>query len=137
MAEFALCPTNVAFLRVQTGVFDPAIVGDKAKWYSHQLDLVSFGTWNDATASIASSCFDYKSLSSGCGGVSRTIESSDDDEDDDDENGSSDDDGARSDGSSSSSYSSLSDFVTEMVNSDVSNFISSECCVMTLVTTHE
>lgn len=46
-AEWSLCPTNVAFLRVQTGVFDPTVVGDKAKWFSHQLDPIFFKVWNE------------------------------------------------------------------------------------------
>ena len=36
-AEFALSPTNVVFLRVQTGVFDPLLIGDKPKWYCQGL----------------------------------------------------------------------------------------------------
>jgi len=31
-AEWILSPDNVAFLRVQTGVYDPALIGDKPKW---------------------------------------------------------------------------------------------------------
>ena len=43
-AEFALSPTNVVFLRVQTGVFDPLLIGDKPKWYcqglhKHSVDI--------------------------------------------------------------------------------------------------
>ena len=120
MAEWSLCPTNVAFMRIQTNVFDPSIVGDKPKWFSHQLDSINFTAWNEALASIASSCFDYSSLTSGCGGLSRTIDSSSDEDED-----------KRSlseGGGSSSSYSSLDDFVTEMVNSDIGNFASRKPC---------
>lgn len=119
MAEWSLCPTNVAFMRIQTNVFDPSIVGDKSKWFSHQLDSINFTAWNEALASIASSCFDYSSLTSGCGGFSRTIDSS---SDEDEEKRS------LSEGGSSSSYSSLDEFVTEMVNSDIGNFASRKPC---------
>lgn len=45
MAEWVLCPDNVAFLRIQTGVLDPAIVGDKPKWYEHQLEPLRYKIW--------------------------------------------------------------------------------------------
>ena len=32
----------MAFLRVQTGVYDPALIGDKPKWYSRDLSTVPF-----------------------------------------------------------------------------------------------
>jgi len=32
----------VAFLRVQTGVYDPALIGDKPKWYSRTLTSIPF-----------------------------------------------------------------------------------------------
>jgi len=32
----------VAFLRVQTGVYDPALIGDKPKWYSRNLTSIPF-----------------------------------------------------------------------------------------------
>jgi hypothetical protein len=41
-AEWTLSPDNVAFLRVQTGVYDPALIGDKPKWYSRNLTAVPF-----------------------------------------------------------------------------------------------
>ena len=41
-AEWSLCPDNVAFLRVQTGVYDPALIGDKPKWYSRNLTAIPF-----------------------------------------------------------------------------------------------
>lgn len=47
MAEWTLTPSNVAFLRVHTGMFDPAVIGDKGKWFSHQLEPVTFAVWDD------------------------------------------------------------------------------------------
>ncbi len=41
-AEWSLSPDNVAFLRVQTGVYDPALIGDKPKWYSRNLTAIPF-----------------------------------------------------------------------------------------------
>lgn len=46
LAEWALSPDNVAFQRIQTGVYDPATIGDKPKWYGHQLDSVHFTIWD-------------------------------------------------------------------------------------------
>ncbi|XP_077518328.1 rab3 GDP-GTP exchange factor isoform X3 [Amblyomma americanum] len=93
-AEWSLCPTNVAFLRVHTGVFDPAVIGDKAKWYSHQLEPIYFEVWSEnCTLNI-----DMASISQA-------------DEASTGESGSESDDAS----STSSSYSSLSDFVCDMV----------------------
>lgn len=46
MAEWALCPDNVAFQRIQTGVYDPAIIGDKPKWYGNQLEPLKYQIWD-------------------------------------------------------------------------------------------
>lgn len=50
MAEWSLAPTNVAFLRVQTGVFDPAIIGDKQKWFSDQNEPLPFVVWDETSS---------------------------------------------------------------------------------------
>ncbi|XP_023933689.1 MAP kinase-activating death domain protein-like, partial [Lingula anatina] len=97
-AEFYLNPTNMVFLRVQTGVFDPSLIGDKPKWYSKQLQEVQFRVY-DNTSSL---------------GMALTAAERAQEEDPTDESGS-DSDG----GGSSSSYSSLSDFVIDMVNSEI------------------
>lgn len=47
MAEWALCPDNVAFQRIQTGVYDPATIGDKPKWYGNQLDPLKYQIWDE------------------------------------------------------------------------------------------
>ncbi|XP_023229824.1 MAP kinase-activating death domain protein-like isoform X3 [Centruroides sculpturatus] len=98
-AEWSLCPTNLSFQRVHTGVFDPTLVGDKAKWYTNQLEPLRFNVWNE---------------NSSLGNALTTATQNDDLTTD--ESGS-DSEGA---GSTSSSYSSLSDFVSDMVNSDIS-----------------
>lgn len=46
MAEWALCPDNVAFQRIQTGVYDPATIGDKPKWYGNQLKSLKYQIWD-------------------------------------------------------------------------------------------
>ncbi|XP_012287241.1 MAP kinase-activating death domain protein isoform X2 [Orussus abietinus] len=99
LAEWSLTPTNVAFLRVQTGVFDPAQIGDKARWYANQLEPITFPVW-DSGSSLA--------------GALKAIRQP--------ENQPTDESGSDSEGadSTSSSYSSLSDFVSEMVSSDLS-----------------
>lgn len=47
MAEWALCPDNVAFQRIQTGVYDPATIGDKPKWYGNQLEPLKYQIWDN------------------------------------------------------------------------------------------
>jgi len=50
--EWALSPTNAVFLRVQTGVYDPSLVGDKSKWFSHLLAHKLFQVY-DETSTLA------------------------------------------------------------------------------------
>lgn len=99
LAEWSLTPTNVAFLRVQTGLLDPTQIGDKSKWFAHTLTPIRFNVW-DENSSINTA---LKSLQQH-------------------ENQPTDESGSDSEGaeSTSSSYSSLSDFVSEMVSSDLS-----------------
>lgn len=101
LAEWSLTPTNVAFLRVQTGVLDPTQIGDKSKWFAHTLTPIRFSVWDDGSS---------------MNGALRSLHSQLDGQPADDSG--SDSDGAES--SASSSYSSLSDFVSEMVSSDLS-----------------
>ncbi|GLH13288.1 MAP kinase-activating death domain protein [Gryllus bimaculatus] len=98
LAEWSLTPSNVAFLRVHTGVFDPTLIGDKPKWYAHTLDPIRFIVWDEGSS---------------LNGALRSLKQQ---EQPTDESGS-DSEGAES---TSSSYSSLSDFVSEMVSSDLS-----------------
>ncbi|XP_078333104.1 MAP kinase-activating death domain protein-like isoform X3 [Crassostrea virginica] len=99
-AEWMLSPKNVVFLRVQTSVYDPLLIGDKPKWYAHQLQPIEFRVYDDGS-SLGTA------LTSSAGIYS--------DENPTDESGS-DSDGAES---TSSSYSSLSDYVTDMINSEI------------------
>ncbi|XP_055913086.1 MAP kinase-activating death domain protein isoform X11 [Eupeodes corollae] len=99
LSEWSLTPTNVAFLRVQTGVLDPIQVGDKAKWFAHGLTPIRFSVWDDGS-SLNGALRSLQQLE-----CQPTDESGSDSE------------GAES---TSSSYSSLSDFVSEMVSSDLS-----------------
>lgn len=99
LAEWSLTPTNLAFLRVQTGMLDPTQVGDKSKWFAHILTPIRFGVWDDGSS---------------LNGALRSLKQH--------ENQPTDESGSDSEGaeSTSSSYSSLSDFVSEMVSSDLS-----------------
>lgn len=99
LAEWSLTPTNVAFQRVHTGVLDPSLIGDKAKWYLHTLDAIKFVVWDDGSS---------------LNGALRSLQNQ--------ENQPTDESGSDSEEaeSTSSSYSSLSDFVSEMVSSDLS-----------------
>lgn len=86
---------------MHTGVFDPTQIGDKSKWYAHTLDPLHFAAWDEGSSL------------SGALRASRRPEHQPTDE------SGSDSEGAGGD-STSSSYSSLSDFVSEMVSSDLS-----------------
>ncbi|XP_055298322.1 MAP kinase-activating death domain protein isoform X7 [Sitodiplosis mosellana] len=103
LAEWSLTPTNVAFLRVQTGLLDPTQIGDKAKWFAHTLTPIRFTCWDDSSSINTA----LKSL--------QQLESQPTDESGSDSEGAD---------STSSSYSSLSDFVSEMHSSDLSPSIS-------------
>lgn len=50
LAEWSLTPSNVAFQRVQTGVCNPEQIGDKAKWFMHQLEPIHFNVWDDGSS---------------------------------------------------------------------------------------
>ncbi|XP_060800819.1 MAP kinase-activating death domain protein [Amyelois transitella] len=99
LAEWSLTPCNVAFLRVQTGVFDPRQIGDKPKWFADSLQPIRFAVWDDGSS---------------LNGALRQLQRH--------ENQPTDESGSDSEAaeSTSSSYSSLSDFVSEMVSSDLS-----------------
>lgn len=99
LAEWSLTPTNVAFLRVQTGLLDPTQIGDKSKWFAHTLSPIRFSVWDDGSS---------------MNGALRSLQQT--------ENQPTDESGSDSEGaeSTSSSYSSLSDFVSEMASSDLS-----------------
>ncbi|CAF0861729.1 unnamed protein product [Adineta ricciae] len=100
-AEWSLCPDNVAFLRVQTGVYDPALIGDKPKWYSRNLTSIPFNIIEEnSTLGEAVSAFNSKI---------NTVEHTPTDESGSD----SEDDNSNPD------YSSLSEFVSEMRNSEI------------------
>ncbi len=53
LAEWSLCPSNVAYLRIQTGIFDPSLIGDKAKWYCRYLTPNLFKTYEDKSTLAA------------------------------------------------------------------------------------
>lgn len=46
-AEWALTPSNVVFQRIQTGVNDPSMIGDKLKWFANTLEPVVFTVWQE------------------------------------------------------------------------------------------
>ena len=99
LAEWSLTPSNVAFLRVQTGVCDPAQIGDKAKWFASELEPISFPVWD------------------GSNGLTNALKSMKEHENQPTDESGSDSEGGES---PSSSYSSLSDLVSEMASSDLS-----------------
>ncbi|XP_068947708.1 MAP kinase-activating death domain protein isoform X28 [Petaurus breviceps papuanus] len=99
--EWILNPTNYAFQRIHNNMFDPALIGDKPKWYAHQLQPIYYRVY-DSNSQLA------EALS--------VPPEHDSDSDPTDDSGS---DSVDYD-DSSSSYSSLGDFVSEMMKCDIS-----------------
>ena len=42
----------MVFLRVQTGVYDPLLIGDKPKWYCQQLQKIDFPVYDEVSSSL-------------------------------------------------------------------------------------
>ncbi|XP_032138071.1 MAP kinase-activating death domain protein isoform X45 [Sapajus apella] len=98
--EWILNPTNYAFQRIHNSMFDPALIGDKPKWYAHQLQPIHYRVY-DSNSQLA------EALS-----VPPERESDSEPTDDSGSDSMDYDD-------SSSSYSSLGDFVSEMMKCDI------------------
>ncbi|XP_045049903.1 MAP kinase-activating death domain protein isoform X36 [Desmodus rotundus] len=98
--EWILNPANYAFQRIHNNMFDPALIGDKPKWYAHQLQPIHYRVY-DSNSQLA------EALS--------VPPERDSDSDPTDDSGS---DSMDYD-DSSSSYSSLGDFVSEMMKCDI------------------
>uniref|UniRef100_A0A8C8RAT8 MAP kinase-activating death domain protein n=1 Tax=Pelusios castaneus TaxID=367368 RepID=A0A8C8RAT8_9SAUR len=98
--EWSLNPTNYAFQRIHNNMFDPALIGDKPKWYAHQLQPIHYRVY-DSNSQLAEA-------------LSVPIEK-ETDSDPTDDSGS---DSVDYD-DSSSSYSSLGDFVSEMMKCNI------------------
>ncbi|XP_078801203.1 MAP kinase-activating death domain protein isoform X46 [Oryzias latipes] len=98
--EWALSPTNLAFQRIHNNVFDPSLIGDKPKWYAHQLQSVVYRVYDGGSQLVEA--------------MAAPLEEEANDSDPTDS-------GSDSDGydGSSSSYSSLGDLVSEMIQGDI------------------
>ncbi|XP_053922596.1 MAP kinase-activating death domain protein isoform X39 [Cuculus canorus] len=99
--EWSLNPTNYAFQRIHNNMFDPALIGDKPKWYAHQLQPIHYRVY-DSNSQLADA-------------LNVPVEKETDSDPTDDSSGS---DSVDYD-DSSSSYSSLGDFVSEMMKCDI------------------
>ncbi|XP_027497698.1 MAP kinase-activating death domain protein isoform X28 [Corapipo altera] len=99
--EWSLNPTNYAFQRIHNNMFDPALIGDKPKWYAHQLQPIHYRVY-DSNSQLAEA-------------LNIPAEKETDSDSTDDSSGS---DSVDYD-DSSSSYSSLGDFVSEMMKCDI------------------
>ncbi|KAL3316837.1 hypothetical protein Ciccas_004516, partial [Cichlidogyrus casuarinus] len=42
LSEWSLCPENEVFQRIQAGITDPTLIGDKSKWYSSGLLQIDY-----------------------------------------------------------------------------------------------
>ena len=82
-------------------MYDPQLIGDKGKWYSEQLQPIEFKVFFE-NCTLGTALENAKDIGS-------------------DSSNPTDESGEESDGggSSSSSYSSLNDFVTDMMNSEI------------------
>lgn len=99
--EWALNPGNLAFQRIHNNVYDPSLIGDKPKWYAHQLQPVFYRVY-DGSSQLAET-------------MNAPLDDEANDSDPTDDSGS--DSEAYDD--SSSSYSSLGDLVSEMIKCDI------------------
>uniref|UniRef100_A0A1I8JJU3 MAP kinase-activating death domain protein n=1 Tax=Macrostomum lignano TaxID=282301 RepID=A0A1I8JJU3_9PLAT len=124
-AEWSLCPDNSAFQRIHSGLSDPAAIGDKPKWFSQRLERLAFSVCRpDGACTLR-----LKPTGTGDGpGADATAE----DDAPTDESGRSDysdNDADNLNGAKgsvdrltdSSSYSSLTDFVSEMISSEINS----------------
>nr|XP_023666633.1 MAP kinase-activating death domain protein-like isoform X8 [Paramormyrops kingsleyae] len=102
--EWSLSPTNQAFQRIHNNVYDPSLIGDKPKWYAHQLQPIYYRVY-DGNSQLA------MASSSPTGAENKQDEDSDPTDDSGSDSVDCDD--------SSSSYSSLGDFVSEMIKCDI------------------
>ncbi|KAM9410071.1 LOW QUALITY PROTEIN: MAP kinase-activating death domain protein [Pholidichthys leucotaenia] len=98
--EWALNPTNLAFQRIHNNVFDPSLIGDKSKWYAHQLQPVLYRVYDGSSQLVEAMAGPLEDE----GNESDPTDSGSDSEAYDD---------------SSSSYSSLGDLVSEMIQGDI------------------
>ncbi|XP_034142711.1 MAP kinase-activating death domain protein isoform X10 [Esox lucius] len=110
--EWALNPTNLAFQRIHNNVYDPSLIGDKPKWYAHQLQPVFYRVY-DSSSKLAEA-------------MSGPLEDEANDSDPTDDSSVNGDikEGTACDSEtgyddSSSSYSSLGDLVSEMIKCDI------------------
>ncbi|XP_055363541.1 MAP kinase-activating death domain protein isoform X6 [Betta splendens] len=98
--EWALNPTNLAFQRIHNNVFDPSLIGDKPKWYAHQLQPVVYRVYDGSSQLVEAMAGPLEDEAN----ESDPTDSGSDSEAYDD---------------SSSSYSSLGDLVSEMIQGDI------------------
>ncbi|XP_071390367.1 MAP kinase-activating death domain protein isoform X2 [Centroberyx affinis] len=98
--EWALNPSNLAFQRIHNNVYDPSLIGDKPKWYAHQLQPVVYRVYDGSSQLVEAMAGPLEDE----GNDSDPTDSGSDSEAYDD---------------SSSSYSSLGDLVSEMIQGDI------------------
>ncbi|XP_077941921.1 MAP kinase-activating death domain protein isoform X11 [Gasterosteus aculeatus] len=98
--EWALNPSNLAFQRIHNNVFDPSLIGDKPKWYAHQLQPVVYRVYDGSSQLVEAMAGPLEDE----GNESDPTDSGSDSDAYDD---------------SSSSYSSLGDLVSEMIHGDI------------------
>ncbi|XP_055755056.1 MAP kinase-activating death domain protein-like isoform X15 [Salvelinus fontinalis] len=110
--EWALNPTNLAFQRIHNNVYDPSLIGDKGKWYAHQLQPVFYRVY-DGSSQLA------EAMSGPVEDEANDSDPTDDSAADGDiaEEAACDSEAGYDD--SSSSYSSLGDLVSEMIKCDI------------------
>ena len=51
--EWSLSPNNMTFQRIQTGLIDPGVIGDKPKWYHNQLTSIVFPVCSEGSSLAA------------------------------------------------------------------------------------
>ncbi|PAA86835.1 hypothetical protein BOX15_Mlig024824g1 [Macrostomum lignano] len=124
-AEWSLCPDNSAFQRIHSGLSDPAAIGDKPKWFSQRLERLAFSVCRpDGACTLR-----LKLAGTGDGPGADAAAEDDAPTDESGRSDYSDNDADNLNGAKgsvdrltdSSSYSSLTDFVSEMISSEINS----------------
>lgn len=134
----------MAFLRVQTGVCDPAVLGDKSKWFAHQLEPQPFQAWNACDLDFLRRTLQPSLIGGqnngggGGGGVGGLVgsEAHFNSSESESEQESPVSDVERSGSTSSSSYSSLSDLVNELATAEPQHYGKYRSLILTFLNQH-
>ncbi|EDO49267.1 predicted protein [Nematostella vectensis] len=100
-AEWLVSPTNTAYLKINKGIYNPCVIGDKPKWYSEHLETVLYQVYDKESKLCLEPWIDVDYEPSLIFDEEEATPNNDEDDD------------------SSSCYSSVSDLVQQMISGDI------------------